>query len=424
MALQDSDSKYTITLRKTLVGHTKPVQKKSWSADGTLIATPSADRTVRIWDIRTGNQVAELKHPGRVFCCAWSGDCETIATGGADGHIRFWSVPTGEECLVKDLNGKMVLTLVHNETTDQFAWGTQNGQVGICDANGESTVSMSRFSEQFMINSLVWSIDGKKLFAGCGDNLLRVWNATTGECNDVWAGHTGAAVTLSLSPDGSSIASGSHDGTIRIWDSDSGIVRRTLEGHTDRLSSVAFSSNGDLLASKATDGTLRIWKTDDWWQVDQTAELTNNWGAGIAFHPSMNSLASSCDEDRSVRIWKIEKSESASNRMLHTTDYTCAKIVLVGESNVGKSCLAMRLAEDRYPDDHEHGTTHGMRFWPMEAEELHPAAKPPEGQRRDVVLWDFGGQDEYQLVHQMFLNDTTLALVLIDQTRGRGAGLE
>jgi hypothetical protein len=57
----------------------------------------------------------------------------------------------------------------------------------------------------------------------------------------------------------------------------------------------------------------------------------------------------------------------------------------------------------------------------MEAEELHPAAKPPEGQRRDVVLWDFGGQDEYQLVHQMFLHDTTLALVLIDPTRGRAA---
>jgi len=59
-----------------------------------------------------------------------------------------------------------------------------------------------------------------------------------------------------------------------------------------------------------------------------------------------------------------------------------------------------------------------MRFWPMEAEELHASAKPPEGQRRDVVLWDFGGQDEYQLVHQMFLRDTTLALVLIDPTRG------
>lgn len=54
----------------------------------------------------------------------------------------------------------------------------------------------------------------------------------------------------------------------------------------------------------------------------------------------------------------------------------------------------------------------------MEAESLHPSAKPPKGQRRDVILWDFGGQDEYQLVHQIFLHDATLALVLIDPTRG------
>ena len=38
-----------------------------------------------------------------------------------------------------------------------------------------------------------------------------------------------------------------------------------------------------------------------------------------------------------------------------------------------------------------------------------------------MVLWDFGGQDEYHLVHQMFLHDTTLALLLIDPTRGRTA---
>jgi small GTP-binding protein len=154
-----------------------------------------------------------------------------------------------------------------------------------------------------------------------------------------------------------------------------------------------------------------------------TESITNYSHVGsAAFHPHLPVLATLGDEDRVVRIWELESGallDRVPKRKI--VSYTSAKIVLVGESNVGKSCLAMRLAEDRYPDDHEHGTTHGMRFWPMEAEKLHPASKPPEGQRRDVVLWDFGGQDEYQLVHQMFLHDTTLALVLIDPTRGRAA---
>ena len=62
-----------------------------------------------------------------------------------------------------------------------------------------------------------------------------------------------------------------------------------------------------------------------------------------------------------------------------------------------------------------------MHIWPMAPEQLSSDLKAPDGERRDVVLWDLGGQDEYRLVHQLFLHDTTLALVLLDPTRGRAA---
>lgn len=133
-------------------------------------------------------------------------------------------------------------------------------------------------------------------------------------------------------------------------------------------------------------------------------------------------LATLGENDALIRIWDLDYEVllSRPTRSL-TVKYTSAKIVLVGESNVGKSCLAMRLAEDRYPNEEEEGTTHGMRFWPMVPEQLSPRAAAPEGELRDVVLWDMGGQDEYRLVHQLFLHDTTLALVLLDPTRGRTA---
>jgi small GTP-binding protein len=92
--------------------------------------------------------------------------------------------------------------------------------------------------------------------------------------------------------------------------------------------------------------------------------------------------------------------------------------VLVGESNVGKSYLAYRIATGTVPKDGTIQSTHGVKFWPMPPERLSAAPTAPQGQRRDVVLWDMGGQDEYRLVHQLFLQDTTLALVLFDPTRG------
>src|SRR5262249_27686314 len=108
-------------------------------------------------------------------------------------------------------------------------------------------------------------------------------------------------------------------------------------------------------------------------------------------------------------------SEPAATQIVHSTS---AKIVFVGESNVGKSCLALRLAEERYE---EQGSTLGMKLWTLRPEQLDSYAIIPPGETRDVTLWDLGGQDEYRLVHQLFLHDTTLALVLFDPTRGRTA---
>lgn len=196
----------------------------------------------------------------------------------------------------------------------------------------------------------------------------------------------------------------------------------TIEGHSGEVRSGAFSPDGSLVIAKSLDGTIRCYRADSYEEVWRLAEsFSKQRNAAIAFHPTESVVATFGEDDTVIRIWEVGAKRLASIPGSRRVIYTSAKIVLVGESNVGKSCLAMRLAEDRYPKDDEHGTTHGMRFWPMEAEELHSAAKPPEGQRRDVVLWDFGGQDEYQLVHQMFLHDTTLALVLIDPTRGRAA---
>ena len=103
---------------------------------------------------------------------------------------------------------------------------------------------------------------------------------------------------------------------------------------------------------------------------------------------------------------------------LSPTSYVSAKIVLVGESNVGKSCLALRARA---------GSLRRARHDPRYAlvDNATGTAQSRYGPRRpgkrEVVIWDLGGQDEYRLVHQLFLHDTTLALILLDPTRGSSA---
>jgi len=67
------------------------------SSDGSLVASGSHDRTVRIWDIRTGHCLQVLEgHSNCVWSVAFSPDGKTIASGGDDGTTKLWNAETGE----------------------------------------------------------------------------------------------------------------------------------------------------------------------------------------------------------------------------------------------------------------------------------------------------------------------------------------
>lgn len=195
---------------------------------------------------------------------------------------------------------------------------------------------------------------------------------------------------------------------------------RTLEGHTDDITCMSFSFDGKFLASRSKDNRIRLWDCEKWETVKILQEMgSDNVHPILAFNPKFHILATVGDGGKVINIWDVDVDElSRISLSVKTVHYSSAKIVLVGESNVGKSCLSLRLSEDRYE---ELGTTHGTRFWTILPEQLDPDAITPDGKKRDIVIWDMGGQNEYRLVHQIFLNDITLALVLFDPTRGKTA---
>src|SRR5205085_1891869 len=179
----------------------------------------------------------------------------------------------------------------------------------------------------------------------------------------------------------------------------------TIEGHTGGVNSIAFSFNGSLLASKSHDGTVRLWRCDTWENVAMLDEPASRyWSSSLAFHPDSPVLATLGEEDTVIRIWDLDFNVLLSAPSVASNlSYTNAKVVLVGETGVGKTGLGVRLAEGVWRATE---STHGMNVWTLYSE--------PE---REVMLWDFAGQDEYRLVHQLFLNETNVALLLYDPTK-------
>lgn len=180
-----------------------------------------------------------------------------------------------------------------------------------------------------------------------------------------------------------------------------------LEGHTKYVTSVSFSFDGRLLASKSSDDTVWLWRCDTGESVARFDETSfGQFPSKLSFHPKAPVLATLGEEDMVIRIWDLDFDVLLStSSVARGVSYTNAKVVLVGDSGVGKTGLGVRLAEGVWRPTE---STHGMNVWPLHSET-----------EREVMLWDFAGQDEYKLVHQLFLNETNVALMLYDPTKSQ-----
>lgn len=407
-------------LRRTIRDHVGWISRIAWSPDGELLASASDDNIIRITRVESGAVVCILEgHDDTVFSVAWSESSRFLASGSDDETIRWWDVANGKT--LKVMTG-------HSSGVVCVAW--LPGEEFIISGSGDKTICVWDLQTGKVVRKIDthggWIRDllpspSRELIASASyDKTIKIWRVDNFECLQTLEGHTDGVHGLAWSPDDQFIASASKDKTVRIWHGREGRLLRVLEGHTAPVYSVSYSSDGRILASKALDSSVRLWDCATWELAGtlQEESITTFFGS-LAFHPSESVLATLGERDEVIRIWDVDESalleESARASSLH---YASAKVVLVGESNVGKSCLAMRLSEDRYV---EQGTTHGMRFWELDALQLDRNLAIPEGEARDVIIWDLGGQEEYRLIHQLFLHDTTLALILLDPTRGKTA---
>ncbi|MBK6647215.1 MAG: hypothetical protein IPG44_15970 [Anaerolineales bacterium] len=94
-----------------------------------------------------------------------------------------------------------------------------------------------------------------------------------------------------------------------------------------------------------------------------------------------------------------------------------AKLVLVGEGNVGKTTLLKALKSDKGEGAPRQGepTTHGVEI------DIHGLKLPhPEKDGIEIQLnaWDFGGQDVYRVTHQFFFSRRSLYLLVWEPRRG------
>ncbi|MCC8978551.1 GTP-binding protein [Bradyrhizobium acaciae] len=356
------------------------VQEISWSPDEKAIALATHRGNVILCSFASKENWLVAEHTGGAWSVAYSPDGSEIASAGEDGRIILTSVVRLDSLTVHE----------HRDEVMALAWTNEDGLLAFCNDG----------------TCLIFKSSAPDHATGESGPLSLAYSYKFHE----------PLFSVGMSSDRSKFAAGSRNGSILVG-SASLTDLLTLEGHTDSVLSAGFAVNDTVLVSESKGRSIKFWDVEGGAVLATTSPRKGARGS-ISVHGPGNIVAVPDDRRGVVDIFNIDTNALSAVIGTNTQTFCSAKVALVGESNVGKSCLALRIAENRYE---ESGTTHGMRFWPVQPGQLNPDEEVPQNEKRDVVLWDMGGQDEYRLIHQLFLHDTTAALVLLDPTRGRTA---
>lgn len=288
-------------LSGVLLGHKGPVDMAVFSPSGERLVTASEDNTARLWDVRSGAQLAVLAgHEDWVISAAFSPSGDRVITASFDNTARIWNAESGALLSVLAGHKDRVLSASFSPSGDRIVTTSYDKTARLWDArSGEELAVLSAHEGPLL--SAAFNTSGNRIVTGSEDNTARIWDGNSGAELSVLAGHRHWVRYAAFSPSGDRILTASYDRTARLWDAQSGALLRVLSGHTDAINAAAFSPSGDRLVTVSYDKTARMWDTRSGAQIAVLAGH-GDWVRSAAFSPSGDRVITA-SYDKTARLW-------------------------------------------------------------------------------------------------------------------------
>ena len=246
----------------TLTGHREQVAHMAFSLDGRVLASTALDHTARLWDTRSGQEIARIVHPDRPFEKIHFTQDGVIAAG-RDQAAYYWRLPAILPRADLRAHENAVQSVVYNPDGTKLVSAAADFNVNIWDtATGylERTLNEPQ-THRWSVNGARFDPTGQRILSFSEDDFAVLWDSESGEM--LWYIHADGPMRDGVfSPDGAYVAVAAADSTIGVLFADTGEVKFQSEVHEGGALGVAFSPDGRELMSRGADGKIRFWDVE------------------------------------------------------------------------------------------------------------------------------------------------------------------
>jgi WD40 repeat protein/serine/threonine protein kinase/Flp pilus assembly protein TadD len=252
------------------IRHPWPVCTAAFSPDGVTAAVASYDKPgaagasvasfCRMIDATSGQVLFTLPHPNWVNTLAFTPDGTLLATGSFDRCVRLWNSATGR---------RIGATWRQRDIVHRIAFSPDGRSLAVShygDDSGSYATAVWKVADRQLrgwelpFDSVFFSPDSQLIASGGTGTTARLWGANTGRAVEpnLTALHPDE-LHVEFSPEGRKLLMDGTDGSAGLWDVATGRHLGLPMSHTYPVTARAFSPDGQLLLLGYADGTARLW---------------------------------------------------------------------------------------------------------------------------------------------------------------------
>lgn len=300
-----SNGELSVKELRTYAGHSLAVYCCAFSTKGDQFVTASRDRSVRLWNVRTGScTVMKGGHNGFVLSCDFSPKGNRVVSASDDRTIKVWNTNSCSKVATLKGHEDKVYCVQYSPDGKHICSASVDHTVRVWDGDACTRVATLKGHSLAVFSCCFSNTDrGKYVASGSDDRLIKIWDWEAGKEVRSLVGHIGTVWSVEYSHKDQFLVSASMDHELKLWDAFSGACLRTMTGHKTPIHHATFSDDDRYIYSCARDWTVMGWRTSNGEHVETiTGHLSTVYHVAIQ---GSKMLTSSLDD--TLKLWEVDQ---------------------------------------------------------------------------------------------------------------------